>query len=66
MLKIDVWVTAKHKSFYHGLNQNFDGTILGLQRERERERERDRDRDRGREKTLILFDIDNYFPANLN
>ena len=62
MLKIDVWVTAKHKSFYHGLNQNFDGTILGLQRERER----DRDRDRGREKTLMLFDIDNYFPANLN
>ena len=41
MLKIDVWVTAKHKSFYHGLNQNFDGTILGLQRERERERERE-------------------------
>ena len=62
MLKIDVWVIAKHKSFYHGLNQNFDGTILGLQRERER----DRDRDRGREKTLMLFDIDNYFPANLN
>ena len=60
MLKIDVWVIAKHKSFYHGLNQNFDGTILGLQRDR------DRDRDRGREKTLILFDIDNYFPANLN
>ena len=64
MLKIDVWVIAKHKSFYHGLNQNFDGTILGLQRDRDRET--DRDRDRGREKTLILFDIDNYFPANLN
>ena len=55
MLKIDVWVIAKHKSFYHGLNQNFDGTILGLQRDRDRETETETETEEGRKHSSCLI-----------